>query len=74
MELSFQSTSFPGKQLNELSHSHSRRKPVRVHDHIRTDAQFIVRQVLLRHDETNNTFLTMSTAELVTHFRYTRLP
>lgn len=73
MELSLQCTSFPSQQLNELSNSHTRREPMRVHNDIGADSQLIVRQVFLRHNKANHSFLTMSTAEFVTHLWNTGL-
>jgi hypothetical protein len=53
------------KKFNELSHRHSRRKPVRIHDEIRRKALFVKRHVYLRNNETADSLLPVTRSKLV---------
>ncbi|GBE63070.1 hypothetical protein BOVATA_045630 [Babesia ovata] len=62
-----------GDELEHLAHRHTGRETVRVHDKIGHPAMFAERQVLLAFDQTDNTFLPVTTTVLVADFRQPHL-
>mmetsp|Transcript_18982 Transcript_18982/g.33951 ORF Transcript_18982/g.33951 Transcript_18982/m.33951 type:complete len:206 (-) Transcript_18982:862-1479(-) len=69
LELTFHEASLSGEKLDHLADRHSRRESVRVHDDVRSHPEVVERHVLLRNEDSNHTFLSVATAELVSELR-----
>mmetsp|Transcript_40875 Transcript_40875/g.128065 ORF Transcript_40875/g.128065 Transcript_40875/m.128065 type:complete len:675 (-) Transcript_40875:1998-4022(-) len=63
-----------GEQLDHLSHGHSARETVRVHDEVRADAVVVEGHVLLRHDDAADALLAVAAGELVADLGAAALP
>src|SRR5271155_3676669 len=73
LQLALQHTRLPRQQLNHLPHSHTRRKPMRIHNNIRINPLIRKRHILLLYNNPTNTLLTMLRGELIPHFSDSRL-
>lgn len=73
MEFSLQQSSLAAQQFQRFSHRHTTGETVRIHHHVRCDAEVIEWQILLINDETGDTFLSVTRTEFVTDFRTTCL-
>lgn len=67
--ISVKAFSFGNYLLQQHTYSHSRRKSVRINDNVWADTGFRKRHFLLRPQRRHDTFLTVSTGELVSHNR-----
>mmetsp|Transcript_14838 Transcript_14838/g.20341 ORF Transcript_14838/g.20341 Transcript_14838/m.20341 type:complete len:255 (-) Transcript_14838:185-949(-) len=64
----FKHTRFTANKLDHLTHCHTRRKTMWVHDKVRTHTLLTERHVFLIDDQSAHSFLAVTAAELVAHF------